>query len=325
MPKKGKRRSSKKDVAPGDETDTVEEAVQKNQSTQGKTEKTHKSVDEDDNLYDQEMSDDSDVNNDEVPWAKKATASKNIQASEDTSKSQESKSHTTNSSLNKLSNTAIPKKIKALLNEAEQEVDNDISSTIPKKNRDIEASATELSAATIPKKRRQMEDEYVDTTPDSNALKSNESKASEHFNSNIEPNEIIMTSVTSGNKVPSSIQPLSRTIVMTEEVKDSQTKGSSYQTHVVDKSSLPRSNQQNPIITEVIPEPTPSIVIEQTDDLRKDINRLIELVYKDRDRTRTTPLETVDMVRHKSYLMFNTRMFPPSRNVNFCVVWFISV
>jgi hypothetical protein len=290
MPKKRGKRGTSKVAAARNKTDEitkseVEEPV-KTRVTRSKTKKNNKSVDEDDNLYDQDISDDSDdesdLNLDEMPWAKKST-DQNLPVNT-SNRLESSTSQKPTPSSNNASNTAV----------------------IPKKKRDLEEGVIEVTETTIPKKKREIEEDPTDNIlTETIVLKTNESNAASDLINSTEPTAnlaIPSGKTTSPTRLSASTSRELLQLPLADSKRPQPNSGdlskgsSSYQIHVPDKASLPRSMHPTPN-TETNAPPAPSIINEKTDQLQQDINRLIEIVYKDKDRSRTASLETVDMVR----------------------------
>ena len=277
MPKSGNRRKSKDVTVRIKMGETVDIEQVTNPLTKNKSKKKAAVVDDDEKIFEKDItdtssdelihdgSDDSDVSFEELPWAKKGNK-KNA----DTSNQENSTSRKTtpSASVNKSSETAIPKK-----------------------KRELEDVA-ESSEPSIPKKKREIDD--IDLLTESIAPKSNEPIALEPIIAlgpvaNIAVTKItpmIHAPVSSGNEtLPGDSKRI--------QANNDMSRGSVQQNNVLDKPPLPRAINQT-TTTEPAPQPISSFV---SDKLRNDVNSLIELVYKDKDRQRTTPLETVDMVR----------------------------
>lgn len=279
MTKKGKRKNAM-DIAARNNTEEtikgkVEEEPVKNRLNKSRTKNKSKSANDDDQLFDREISsdssDDSIVNLQNVPWKKSdtdktATANNNSNIAEGTT-------HKNITLPIEPLETAIPKKKRLL--EEEVKDDSDPSETI------------------ISKKKQEIEETSMDLTTEPNLIKANESKTNDLISSE---KLVSSSSLKPGKSPPPSHVTASESLQIPSAPATSDM-SNRHQNHRPEKTSFFRAVRPNPTADTATSKLTPSLISDKTDNLQKDINRLIELVFKDKGRPQTASLETVDMVR----------------------------
>jgi hypothetical protein len=275
LTKWGTRRNSK-DVAVQIKMKDEEEdeQLQEPQVSSKKEKRNTSDIDGDDGLFEKELSsdeikkydsDDSDISINERPWAKQANEKNST-------------------SPNKTTRGTIPKNITSPKDKSEN--------SIPKKKRSME-DLTEPSEATIPKKKRETEEPdaielLTEIIPDKNR------EPDIHDRPAISEPISTLTGSLGKNPLIGHEPALLGHPILPPSTGD----WSRPKTHPdVIKGSAPPSLSVDKVPTNNSTPKPDSVQTSTKNNVLKDLNHLINLVYSDMDRSRSTSLETVDMVR----------------------------